>query len=196
LNALPAGAERSALFERRGRTNFHMQLRAIYSWCWMAAHGQWLVGGRSADSWRMAPMRGLNGMDEFAVMVGIIPLGGQAGRRMAAVKRDVLRKMRTATTSGRAWSSTFSESHLGLLGLIKEFKANPESAAFVGVTTRSSCASDPRVRARPGFDARAGFDVHVKTQRWICSSSVPGASLTRIAERKWNAGWASRREHV
>ena len=104
----------------------------------------------------------LNGMDEFAVMVGIYSRWVfKAGKKDGRRKADVLEENED---SNHIWSRLviyFSEPHLGLLGLIKEFKADPEGAAFVGVNDQIELVLRTLgARARPEpFDARAVFDV-------------------------------------
>jgi hypothetical protein len=196
---LPAGAERSRYSNGAIEQNFHMQLRAIYK---LVLEWRRMVNGWSEDDPRLVEDgtdAWLNGMDEFAVMVGIysrwvVKAGKKDGRR----KTDVLRENED---SNHVWSRLviyFSESHLGLLGLIKEFKANPESAAFVGVNDQIELVlRTAGVRARPEpFDARAGFDVpRQNTALDLLIVQLPGASLTRIAEEmERRLGIA--REHV
>lgn len=196
---LPAGTERSRYSNGAIEQNFHMQLRAIYK---LVLEWRRMVNGWSEDDPRLVEDgtdEWLNGMDEFAVMIGIysrwvVKAGKKDGRR----KADVLQENED---SNHIWSRLviyLSESHLGLLGLIKEFKADPESAAFVGVNDQIELVLRTvgvRARSEP-FDARAGFDVPGQnTALDLLIIQLPGASLTRIAEEmECRLGIAS--EHV
>src|SRR6266496_3197270 len=183
---LPAGAERSRYSNGAIEQNFHMQLRATYK---LVLEWRRMVNTWSEDDPRLVEDGNdewLNGMDEFAVMVGIysrwvVKAGKKDGRR----KADVLEENED---SNHIWSRLviyFSESHLGLLGLIKEFKADPESAAFVGVNDQIELVLRTlgvRARLEP-LDARAAFDVPDRNTAFdLLPIQLPGANLNRIVE--------------
>jgi len=183
---LPANAERSRYSNGAIEQNFQMQLRATYKLVleWRRMVNDWSEDDQrlvedDTDAW-------LNGMDEFAVMVGIysrwvVKAGKKDGRR----KADVLEENED---SNHLWSRLviyFSESHLGLLGLVKEFKADREIAAFVGVNDQIELVLRTLgVRARPEpFDARTAFDVPDQNTAFdLLIIQLPDASLGRIVE--------------
>jgi hypothetical protein len=184
---LPARAEQSRYSNGAIEQNFHIQLRATYKLVleWRRMINEWSEDDprlveNGADEW-------LNGMDEFAVMVGVysrwvVKAGKKDGNRQA----DVLQENED---SNHIWSRLviyFSESHLGLLGLLKEYKAHPESAAFVGVNDQIELVLRTlgvRARSEP-FDAREAFDVPGDNAAFdLLILQAPGASLGRIVEQ-------------
>jgi hypothetical protein len=183
---LPANAERSRYSNVAVEQNFHMQLRATYK---LVLEWRRMVNGWSEDDSRLVEDgtdEWLNGIDEFAVMVGIYSRWVvKAGRKDGRRKADVLEENED---SNHIWSRLvicFSESHLGLLGLIKEFKTDPGSAAFVGVNDQIELVLRTLgVRARPEpFDARVAFDVPDHDGAFdLLLIQLPGASLGRIVE--------------
>jgi hypothetical protein len=182
----PANAARSRYSNGAVEQNFHMQLRATYK---LVLEWRRMVNGWSEDDPRLVEDGNdewLNGMDEFAVMVGIysrwvVKAGKKDGRR----KPDVLEENED---SNHIWSRLvicFSESHLGLLGLIKEFKNDPASAAFVGVNDQIELVLRTLgVRARPEpFDARAAFDVPEQNTAFdLLLIQLPDANLNQVVE--------------
>ena len=183
---LPAGAARSRYSNGAIEQNFHMQLRATYK---LVLEWRRVINGWSPDDARLVEDdtdEWLNGMDEFAVMVGIYSRWVvKAGRKDGRRQPDVLRENED---SNHIWSRLviyFSESHLGLLGLVKEFKANPDSAAFLGVNDQIELVLRT-VGVRPrsaSFDARAAFDVPADNTAFdLLVIQLPGASLERIVE--------------
>src|SRR5438552_2432709 len=187
ISDLPTrGAQPSRYSNGAIEQNFHMQLRATYR---LVLEWRRLINGWSEDDPRLVEDGAdewLNGMDEFAVMVGIysrwvVKAGKKDGNRQA----DVLEENED---SNHIWSRLviyFSEPHLGLLGLIKEFKADPEGAAFVGVNDQIELVLRTLgVRARPEpFDARAAFDIPDQNRDVdVLLILLPGARLDRIVE--------------
>src|SRR5205814_7731345 len=79
----------------------------------------------------------------------------------------------------------FSEAHLSLLGLIREFKADPAIAAFTGINDQIELVLrllGVRARAEP-FDARASFDVPGQSAAFdLLIVQLPNANLTHIVE--------------
>ncbi|MGA2864839.1 MAG: hypothetical protein ABSF95_10165 [Verrucomicrobiota bacterium] len=196
---IPAGAERSRYANGAIEQNFHIQLRAIYKLV--------LEWRRGVNAWSETDARlveddhdeWLNGLDEFAVMVGIYMRWViKAGRKDGLPKADVLQENED---SNHIWSRLvmyFSESHLRLLTLIKEFQANPAAAAVLGLNDQIELVlrmMGLRARAAP-FDARSGFDVPAGASALdLLLLQRPGASLAGIVEemeRKWDIP----REHV
>ena len=183
---LPANAGRSRYSNGAIEQNFHMQLRATYK---LVMEWRRMVNGWSEDDPRLVEDgtdEWLNGMDEFAVMVGIYSRWVvKAGKKDGQRKVEVLEENED---SNHIWSRLviyFSESHLGLLGLIKEFKADPASAAFVGVNDQIELVLRTLgVRARPeAFDARAAFDIPDQDSAFdLLLIQLPGARLDRIVE--------------
>ena len=190
---VPAGGERSRYANGAIEQNFHLQLRALYKLVleWRRLVNAWpeddarLVEG-DQDAW-------LNGMDEFAVMVGIyIRWVVKAGRKDGLPKADVLAENED---SNHIWSRLvvyFSESHQRLLALIKEFKADPAAAAVLGTNDQIELVlrtAGVRARAAP-FDARRGFDAPSSASALdLLLVQLPGASLARIVqemEHKWD----------
>src|ERR1044072_3508675 len=109
----------------------------------------------------------------------------KAGKKDGCRKADVLEENED---SNHIWSRLviyFSETHLGLLGLLKEFKGDPASAAFVGVNDQIELVLRTLgVRARPEpFDARLAFDVPAQNSAFdLLIIQSPEASLGRIVE--------------
>ncbi|MGO9203690.1 MAG: hypothetical protein ACLQM8_24485 [Limisphaerales bacterium] len=189
---LPAGAERSRYGNGAIEQNFHVQLRATYKLVleWRRVLNNWsesddrLVEGED-DEW-------LNGLDEFAVLVGVyMRWVVKAGRKDGLPQSDVLLENED---SNHIWSRLvmyFSESHLRLLALIKDFKANPATAAVLGVNDQIELALRTMgVRARTDpFDARKGFDAPAGASALdVLILQLPGASLARVVqemERRW-----------
>jgi hypothetical protein len=196
---IPAGAERSRYANGAIEQNFHIQLRAIYKLVleWRRGVNAWsetdarLVEA-DHDEW-------LNGLDEFAVIVGIYTRWVvKAGRKDGLPNDDVLQENED---SNHIWSRLvmyFSESHLRLLSLIKEFQANPAAAAVLGLNDQIELVlrmMGLRARAAP-FDARSGFDVPAGASALdLLILQRPGASLARIVE-EMERKWAIPREHV
>ncbi len=132
--SIPAGAEHSRYCNGAIEQNFHIQLRASYK---LVLEWRRVVNGWSESDERLVEGGGdewLNGLDEFAVLVGIyMRWVVKAGRKDGLPQSDVLLENED---SNHIWSRLvmyFSESHLRLLALIKEFKANPATAAVLGV---------------------------------------------------------------
>jgi hypothetical protein len=125
-------------------------------------------------------------MDEFAVMVGLYSRWVvKAGRKDGCSKADILQENED---SNHIWSRLvmyFSESHLRLLSLLKEFKVNPAAAAVLGINDEIELVLRMMgVRARPvPFDARAAFDAPAGASAMdLLLIQQPGQSLTRVVE--------------
>src|SRR5262249_18377121 len=133
MRSAPA-AEHSRYSNGAVEQNFQMQLRAIYK---MTLEWRRVVQGWAEDDPRLVNDESdewLNGLDEFAAMVWrytrwVI----KAGRKDGLRREDVLEENED---SNHIWSRLvmyFSESHLRLLKLMKDFKANPAAAAVFGL---------------------------------------------------------------
>jgi hypothetical protein len=183
---VPAGAEHSRYSNAAIEQNFLLQLRAIYKLVleWRRVVNQWSESDPrlvedGQDPW-------LNGLDEFAVMVGIFTRWVvKAGRKDGAPKSDPLQENED---SNHIWSRLvmyFSESHLRLLRLIEDFKANPAAADVLGKNDEIELALRLLgVRARPSsFDARNAFDAPAAGSAMdLLLIQLPGVELARIAE--------------
>ncbi len=166
--------------------NFYMQLRASYKLVleWRRLVHGWPEGGdqlveEEGDEW-------LNGMDEFAVVVGVFSRWVvKAGRKDGCRKPDVLEEHED---SNHIWSRLvmyFSEWHPTLLGLLKEFKANPQAGTLLGVSDQIELVLRTMgVRARPNaFDARLAFDFPNREAAFdMLLIQLPGTDFTRIAQ--------------
>ena len=196
---LPLGADRSRYGNGAIEQNFHIQLRAIYKLVleWRREANGWSEDDARLIEWDQDEW--LNGLDEFAVMVGIyMRWVVKAGRKDGLPKADVLQENED---SNHIWSRLvmyFSESHLRLLSLIKEFQTNPAAAAVLGLNEQIELVLRMMgLRARTvAFDARTGFDVPAGASALdLLLLQRPGASLARLVEemeRKWDIP----REHV
>src|SRR5262249_34125382 len=131
---IPSGSEHSRYSNGAVEQNFHQQLRALYKLVleWRRVVNDWSASDSrlcedGSDEW-------LNGMDEFAVMVGIYTRWViKAGRKDGLPQADGRQENED---SNHIWSRLvlyFSESHMRLLSLIKEFKAHPAAAAVLGL---------------------------------------------------------------
>jgi hypothetical protein len=183
---VPAGAERSLYSNGAIEQNFHMQLRAIYK---LVLEWRRVVHGWSETDERLVEEGGdewLNGIDEFAVLIGIysrwvVKAGKKDGRRQP----DALQENED---SNHIWSRLviyFSEPHMGLLGLLKEFKADPRTATVLGANDQIELVLRTMgVRARPTpFDARVAFDApNDPAALDLLVLQQPGASLGRVVE--------------
>jgi hypothetical protein len=182
----PSGAERSRYSNGAVEQNFHMQLRAIYK---LVLEWRRVVNNWSEDDVRLVEHGEdpwINGMDEFAVMVGIYSRWVvKAGRKDGLPKADVLQENED---SNHIWSRLvmyFSESHLRMLSLIKDFKANPAAAAVLGLNDQIELVLRTMgVRARqPPLDARTAFAAPTAASAMdLLLIQSPGASLTRIVQ--------------
>jgi hypothetical protein len=183
---LPPTADRSRYSNGAVEQNFHMQLRAIYK---LVLEWRRVVNDWSEDDVRLVEHEEdpwVNGMDEFAVMVGIYSRWVvKAGRKDGCPKADILQENED---SNHIWSRLvmyFSESHLRLLSLLKEFKANPAAAAVLGINDEIELVLRMMgVRARPvPFDARTAFDAPAGASAMdLLLIQQPGITLTRVAE--------------
>jgi hypothetical protein len=183
---VPTTADRSRYSNGAVEQNFHMQLRAIYKLVleWRRVVNNWSESDvrlveYDEDSW-------INGMDECAVMVGIYSRWVViAGRKDGCVNPDILLENED---SNHIWSRLvmyFSESHLRLLNLLKEFKANPGAAAVLGINDEIELVLRIMgLRARAShFDARAAFDAPGGASTMdLLLIQKPGATLTRVVE--------------
>ncbi len=183
---IPSGAERSRYSNGAVEQNFHIQLRAIYKLVleWRRVVNNWsedderlAEGGE--DSW-------VNAMDEFAAMVGIYSRWVlKAGRKDGLPQADVLQENED---SNHIWSRLvlyFSESHLRLLSLMSDFKANPAAAAALGLNEQMELVLRLMgVRERPApFDARTGFDAPARGSAMdLLLIQLPGVNLGRVVE--------------
>jgi hypothetical protein len=181
-----AGAERSRFSNGAVEQNFHMQLRAIYKLTleWRRVVNGWSTGDArltedGTDEW-------LNGLDEFAAMVGIYSRWVvKAGRKDGLPKADVLEENED---SNHIWSRLvmyFSESHLRLLQLLNDFKVSGAAAAVLGLNDQIELAlrmMGVRVRATP-FDAREAFDAPAEASALdLLIIQSPGMRLSRIVD--------------
>jgi hypothetical protein len=183
---VPSNADRSRYSNGAVEQNFHMQLRAIYKLVleWRRVVNSWSENDlrlveHEQDSW-------VNGMDEFAVMVGIYSRWVvKAGRKDGCTRADILMENED---SNHIWSRLvmyFSESHLRLLSLLKEFKANPGAAAVLGINEEMELVLRMMgVRARPAsFDARATFDAPGGASTMdLLLIQKPGVTFSRVVE--------------
>jgi hypothetical protein len=183
---VPPTADRSRFSNGAMEQNFHMQLRAIYKLVleWRRVVNNWSeedprLVEHEEDSW-------INGLDEFAVMVGVYSRWVvKAGRKDGSPKADILQENED---SNHIWSRLvmyFSESHLRLLSLLKEFKANSAAAAVLGINDEIELVLRMMgVRARPApFDARAAFDAPAGASAVdLLQIQKPGLSLTQVVE--------------
>jgi len=185
MRAAPA-AERSRYSNAAIEQNFHMHLRAIYKLAleWRRVVNGWMEDDRrlvedASDEW-------LNGLDEFAAMIGIYTRWViKAGRKDGLRKRDVLQENED---SNHIWSRLvmyFSESHLRLLRLMKDFKANPAAAGIFGVNDQIELVlrtMGARARQTP-FDARVAFEAPTGAATLdLLLLQLPGTNLTRVVE--------------
>ena len=182
-----AGAEHSRYGNGAIEQNFQIQLRATYKLVleWRRVVNGWsenderLVEGGD-DAW-------LNGLDEFAALVGIyIRWVVKAGRKDGLPQRDVLLENED---SNHIWSRLvmyFSESHLSLLSLLKEFKADPVApAAFAANNQIELVLRRMGVRARTHpFDARKAFDAPADAS----ALRLPDPAIARREPRAGGAG--------
>jgi hypothetical protein len=191
--SIPARAEHSRYANGAIEQNFLMQLRATYK---LVLEWRRVVNGWSENDERLVEGgddEWLNGLDEFAVLAGIyMRWVVKAGRKDGLPQSDVLLENED---SNHIWSRLvmyFSESHLRLLALMKDFKANPDTAAVLGVNDQIELVLRMMgARARnAAFDARTGFDAPAGVSALdLLILQLPGASLRRLAEemeRKWD----------
>jgi hypothetical protein len=182
----PAGAERSCYSNGAIEQNFHMQLRAIYK---LVLEWRRLVQGWAEDDERLVEDghdEWLNGIDEFAVFIGVysrwvVKAGKKDGRRQA----DVLQENED---SNHIWSRLvfyLSEPQMGLLGLLKEYQADPAAAAILGVNDQIELLlRTTGVRARPTpLDGRVAFNAPADpTALDLLLLQQPGATLRQVVE--------------
>lgn len=166
--------------------NFHMQLRAFYK---LAIEWRLLANGWPENDPRLVEDTSdpwLNGLDEFAVVVGVysrfvVKAGRKDGRRRA----DVLAEHED---SNHIWSRLvmyFSESHLNLLGHLKEYKQDPVQAELYGVSDHIELVLRLLgVRQRTqALDARTAFDAPANPQALdLLILQQPDATLAQVAE--------------
>jgi hypothetical protein len=183
---MATGADCSRYSNAPIEQNFHLQLRAIYKLVleWRRVVNGWPENDarlveEGQDPW-------LNGLDEFAVMIGIYTRWVvKAGRKDGLPKPNVLLENED---SNHIWSRLviyFSDSHLRLLGLMADFQSNPAAAAVLGVNDEIELALRLMgARARPNaFDARSAFDAPAdRSAMDILLIQLPGVGLTRIVE--------------
>jgi hypothetical protein len=190
---LPAGAERSRYSNGAIEQNFHIHLRAIYKLVleWRRLVNDWseddprLVEGEQ-DEW-------LNGLDEFAVLVGIYTRWViKAGRKDGLKKLDVSQENEDSNHIWARLVMYFSESHQRLLASLKQFKADPAAAMVLGTNEQIELVLRTiglRARIVP-CDARSGFDVPANASALdLLLLQLPGTTLSQVIaelERKWD----------
>jgi hypothetical protein len=185
MRATPT-ADRSRYSNGAVEQNFHMQLRAIYK---LVLEWRRVVNNWSEDDGRLVEHEEdpwINGIDEFAVMVGIYSRWVvKAGRKDGGPKPDLLQENED---SNHIWSRLvmyFSESHLRLLSLLKEFKANPAAAAVLGTNDEIELGlrmMGMRARSAP-FDARVAFDTPADSSAMdLLIIQKPGITFGQIVE--------------
>lgn len=180
----PDGAEHTRFSNSTVEQNFLIPLRVIYKLVleWRRQENQWaeddprLVEDES-DDW-------LNGMDEFASVVGIymrwvIKAGAKDGFR----KEDV---MEEHEDSNHIWSRLmlfFSENYWGLLTLMKSYDTvvlHEDKANLYGQISELLKAMGVRQRAR-GFDARQLFNYPANPAAMdLLVIQKPGMTLSRV----------------
>ncbi len=189
LGATPApGADRSRYAQGPVEQNFHMQLRAIHrlvleyrrlanGW----DEGDPLLVEDSRDEW-------LNGIDEFAAMVGVysrwvVKAGRKDGRRTAD-------PLEASEDSNHLWSRLvmyFSEFHLELLELLGRYKQERAAGTVLESETERQMdavlqAAGARQRLEP-FDARHHFNAPADPSAMdLLLIQQPHASLGRIVD--------------
>jgi hypothetical protein len=184
--ALPAGRS-IPLSNGAVEQNFHMQLRAIYKLVleWRRVENGWAEADprlveNGDDPW-------LNGMDEFAAMVGIYSRWViKAGRKDS--RHNIEHILEENEDSNHLWARLviyFSESHWSLLETVRQYKEEPASAEFRGVNSQIELALRVLgVRARlEDFDARKAFDAPADASALdLLIIQVPGNRLDKLVQ--------------
>ena len=195
----PANAERSRFSNCATEQNFHMQLRALYKLVleWRRLENQWTeddprLAEDASDPW-------LNGLDEFATMVGLYSRWVvKAGRKDGFPLDDVLTENED---SNHIWSRLvmyFSEHHWGLLEALRQFKAQTAGLEILTASeqiVRVLRALGIRERIEP-FDAREAFNVPANAAAMdLLGLQLPGATLAGLVDQMVSK-LGTPREHI
>jgi len=182
----PPNAERTRYSNAATEQNFHMQLRAIYK---LVLEWRRMVNGWQEDDPRLVEDgtdMWLNGLDEFAAMVGVYSRWVvKAGKKDGARRADVLEENEDSNHIWARLVMYFSESHVGLLELLRQYKEEPAAAEFFGVNSQIELVLRTMgVGARPqAFDARKAFDAPGDESALdLLVIQLPGASLRKVVE--------------
>ncbi|MSU64056.1 MAG: hypothetical protein EXS31_16965 [Pedosphaera sp.] len=180
----PPGSENTRFSNAPVEHNFLMQLRAIYKLAveWRRQENDWAeddvrIADDESDPW-------LNGMDEFASIVGIYMRWViKAGAKDGFERADILTEHED---SNHIWSRLvmyFAEFYWGLLVLVDQFNnvvIHDDKARVHGEIARLLTALGVRERTR-AFDARVLFNCPANPQAMdLLVIQKPGATLEKV----------------
>ncbi|MBI3416899.1 MAG: hypothetical protein HY043_16535, partial [Verrucomicrobia bacterium] len=182
----PAGAEKTRFSNATVEVNFHMQLRAIYKLVleWRRLENGWdehdarLIEG-DTDEW-------LNGLDEFASLVGIYMRWViKAGLKDGFTNTDALAEHED---SNHIWSRLLmylSEYYWGMTSALHRYDnaVTPETKAAASREV-AALLNDMGLREREeSFDARDVFNVPANPNAFdLLVLQKPGMTLTRVVD--------------